>query len=143
MKKYLIFILCIFIVVFSLVGCKMAYKKMLHLDKVKTYFPIECEGIYGEEFIYSIYFDDLLVDKHFEDVRNLLDYLQDDNSLDDHYLGYVEAIVLDNRVVIIHDIGNVGEKDTLAVHDVLTGLNDIRGIKKVVINEKALFTMVI
>ena len=96
------------------------WDKTMKIDKLQLNYEAHMVGCDGEMFYYSIYFE------------NAVDKACDEFGED--YIGYIDINIKDNIVSIYHDTGNVEDCDS-AVRAVLKSLNNVTGIKNVVINE--------
>jgi hypothetical protein len=114
----------------------MDFEEILGIDQLDLYFDTSVEGFDGECFSYSVYFDSSTAEEMLADVEAAMEDAVDAFGGEDHYIGYISASVEDDKVFIYHDLGGVEPEDNnAAIHTVLKALNDVKGIKNVVINE--------
>lgn len=104
----------------------------MKLDKIQLNYEAHMVGYGGEKYCYSIYFENAATDENCNEVDNAVDKACDEFGED--YIGYIDINIKDNIVSIYHDTGNVEDCDS-AVRTVLKSLNNVTGIKNVVINE--------
>ncbi len=108
------------------------WDKTMKIDKLQLNYEAHMVGCDGEMFYYSIYFENAATDENCNEVDNAVDKACDEFGED--YIGYIDINIKDNIVSIYHDTGNVEDCDS-AVRTVLKSLNNVTGIKNVVINE--------
>lgn len=107
----------------------------LGLTKLDLSYIAHAEGIEGECFNYSVYFTDDTADElKANAVRNALSSF-DFELIDDDYNGYMDVSVENNKVLIYLDLGNVEpQNENKIIYGVLLALNNVQGIKMVIIN---------
>jgi hypothetical protein len=110
--------------------------KMMGLDKLELYYESHMAGIDGENFSYSIYLEDNnIYDKFIEVSKAITEFIKpyDDKDI---YMGYIDITKDDEKVSIYLDLGNVEPQyEDVAIKGILKALNDVQGIKSVIINE--------
>ena len=109
---------------------------MLGLTTLPLSYPAHAEGLDGECFYYSVYFTDGTADEAKADAVCKAVEAYDFNTADDGYAGYLDISATDGKVFIYLDLGNVEPQDTNnVIHGILLALNNVDGIKNVVVNE--------
>ena len=98
-------------------------------------------GIDGECFNYNIYFKDMLNDEKVEEIKDVIEKFKNQyNDNDDSYIGYIDVSKDGNRVNIYLDLGNVSPNyENISIQGILKAINNVEGIKQVLINEDAVF----
>lgn len=109
---------------------------ILGISKLALDYTAHAEGIEGECFYYSVYFaDDTAGEEKAEIVSNAVESF-DLGLADDEYSGYLSITADNDKVQIYLDLGNVqGKNEKKVIHGILLALNNVRGIKSVIINE--------
>lgn len=115
------------------------FDSIVGLDKLELNYEAHVVGFEGETFSFNIYFEDILTDEKFEETDEAIGEFF--TSYDDEvYLGYVDVSREDDKVYIYLDTGNVEpENSNLAIEGILKALNNVPGIKSVLINEDCSF----
>ncbi len=109
---------------------------MMGLDKLDLYYEAHVAGLDGECFSYSIYFDDVITDKKFEETHKAIDEFLKPYMAKKIYLGYIDVSKKDDKIFIYHDLGNVNPNyENIAINGILKALNNVTEIKSVIINE--------
>ncbi len=112
------------------------FDSMLGLDKIKPYYEAHMEGIEGECFDYSIYFEDAVTDEKFEEVCKAIREFHKPYDDKDIYLGYIDVSKQDDKIFIYLDLGNVDPNyENTSIQGILKALNNVSGIKSVIVNE--------
>lgn len=109
----------------------------LAITKLSLNYTAHVDGIDGECFNYSVYFDDDIADEEKATaVRNAVKSF-DLGLTDDDYTGYLSISADNEKVSIYLDLGNVHEQnEKKIIQCILLALNNVRGIKSVIINEE-------
>ena len=109
----------------------------LGITRLGLSYPTHTEGIEGECFNYSVYFtDDTAGEEKAATVRNVVESF-DLGLKDDDYAGYLSISADNDKVSIYLDLGNVQSgNENKVIHGILLALNNVQGIKSVIINEK-------
>jgi len=110
---------------------------VLGITRLGLSYPTHTEGIEGECFNYSVYFtDDNAGEEKAATVRNVVESF-DFGLKDDDYAGYLSISADKDKVSIYLDLGNVQPgNENKVIHGILLALNNVQGIKSVIINEK-------
>lgn len=109
---------------------------MMGFDELGLYYEAHIAGIDGECFLYSVYFEDGITDGKFEETDNAIGEFIRPYSEQDVYLGYIDVSKLDDKINIYLDLGNVDPEDSdTAIKGILKALNNVTGIKQVIVNE--------
>jgi hypothetical protein len=116
----------------------MEYKldSMMGFDKPELYYEAHMVGIDGETFSYSVYFEENPTDEKLTEAINAItEFLAPYN--DKHiYLGYVDVSKEEDKLRVYLDLGNVNpEYEDVAIKGILKALNNVQGIKSVIVNE--------
>ena len=113
---------------------------IIGLDTLDLKYEAHLAGIDGENFTYSVYFENGVTDEAFEAVKTAVTSFAERYEANDIYLGYIDISKTDENVCIYLDLGNTGaEHQNTAIQGILTALNDTAGISSVIINEDAGF----
>lgn len=109
--------------------------RMMGLDQLDLYFEAHMEGIDGECFNYSVYFEDGCPDAKVEETDRAVTEFAESFDEED-YPGYMDVSKMDDKANIYLDLGNTDpeESDTI-IKGILKALNQVAGIKTVIINE--------
>ncbi|MBQ8950969.1 MAG: hypothetical protein IJ167_01250 [Lachnospiraceae bacterium] len=114
----------------------MDFNEILGIDQLNLYFDISVDGFDGECFSYSVYFEGVTAEERLADIQAAMDSAIEAFGGEDHYMGYIDVTVEGDKVFVYHDLGGVEpEENNAAIHAALKALNDVKGIKNVVINE--------
>lgn len=109
---------------------------MMGFDKLGLYYEAHMAGFDGECFLYSVYFEDELTDEKFAEADEAIGEFFRPYSEQDIYLGYVDVSKAEDKVIIYLDLGNVEPEDSdTAIKGILKALNNVVGIKQVIVNE--------
>ncbi|MDE7098822.1 MAG: hypothetical protein K2O60_06715 [Ruminococcus sp.] len=110
--------------------------KSMGLDKLGLYYSIKADGIDGECFHYSVYLDgDVTEEKCYEIGIAIGEFFAsyDEKEI---YTGYLDISKEDDKIFIYLDLGNVKPQyEDISINGILQALNNVSGIKSVVINE--------
>ena len=112
------------------------FDSIIGLDKLDLSYEAHLEGIDGENFTYSVYFENGVTDEHFGAVEKaVIDFVQPYET-GGVFLGYIDVSKADDNICVYLDLGNTDEgQENTAIHGILTALNGVEGIKSVIINE--------
>ncbi|MDO5559840.1 MAG: hypothetical protein Q4F95_09615 [Oscillospiraceae bacterium] len=109
---------------------------MIGVDRLGLYFEAHVADIDGECFNYSVYFENGITDEKFEETNKAIAEFMKPYNDEDTYLGYIDVTKEDDKVSIYLDLGNVDpDYEDTAIHGILEALNNVSGIKSVIINE--------
>ena len=115
------------------------WDQVLGLTKLSLNYTVHAEGIEGECFTYSVYYNDDTADEEKAEAVKSAIQAFDFNLKDDDYIGYLDISLDKNKVSIYLDLGNVEpQNENNIIHGILLAINNIHGIKKVIINEGCL-----
>ena len=108
----------------------------LGLNKLSLNYEVHAEGIEGECFTYSVYFEGEAGEAEAEKINDAINNY-DFKLVDDDYIGYTDVTADDGKITIYLDLGNtVPQNEDKIIHGILLAINDIQGIKKVIVNEE-------
>lgn len=117
-----------------------AFDSMIGLDELELNYEAHVVGFDGENFDFNIYFEDELTDAKFEETNNAIGEFFKSYNEQEIYLGYLDVLRKENKVFVYLDLGNVEpEYSNTAIHGILNTLNNVSGIKTVLINENSGF----
>lgn len=117
-----------------------AFDSMIGLDELELNYEAHVVGFDGENFTFSVYFEDGLTDAEFEETDNVIGEFFKSYNERDIYLGYIDVLKQEDKVFVFLDLGNVEpEYSNTAIHGILNALNNVSGIKTVLINENSGF----
>lgn len=109
---------------------------MIEFDKLGLYYEAHMAGLDGECFHYSVYFENGLTDEKFEETDKAIDEFLKPYNEKEIYLGYIDISKDDDKIFIYLDLGNVNpEYEETAIKGILKVLNNVSGIKSVIVNE--------
>lgn len=107
----------------------------LGLKKLSLRYPVHAEGMEGECFTYSVYFETIAGEQERTAVINAIK-TYDFNLSGDDYIGYIDVTMKDGKVEIYLDLGNTQpENEEKIIHGILLALNALEGIHRVIVNE--------
>lgn len=110
---------------------------MMGFDKLGLYYEVHMAGIDGECFHYSIYFKEGLIQKKWQETELAVNDFIDSYDV---YLGDIDILQEDDKVMIELDLGNVeSEYENIAIEGILKALNNVFGIDSVILNEDSEF----
>jgi hypothetical protein len=109
---------------------------MMGFDKLGLYYEVHMAGIDGENFSYNVYFEENPTDETLMEVNNAVtDFLSPYNDKD-IYLGYIDVSKNNDKLSVYLDLGNSDpEYEDTAIKGILKTLNNVQGIKSVIVNE--------
>ncbi|MBD5096564.1 MAG: hypothetical protein HDT40_06120 [Lachnospiraceae bacterium] len=112
------------------------FGSMMGFDKLNLYFEVHVAGFDGECFNYSVYLEDGYSDDKLKEIDTAINEFikpYNDKEID---LGYVDVSKEDEKVNIYLDTGNVEPEDIdTAITGIVKALNNVSGIKNVIVNE--------
>lgn len=112
------------------------FDDMMKFEKLGLYYEAHMAGLDGECFYYSIYFENGLTDEKFEETDKAIDEFLKPYNEKEIYLGYIDISKDDDKIFIYLDLGNVNPDDEeTAINGILKALNNVSGIKLVIVNE--------
>jgi hypothetical protein len=104
-------------------------------DKLGLYYNVHMAGIDGENFYYSVYFNNFTDDKLQETIKAINEYTKSFEERD-IYLGYIDVTKGNGKLEIYLDLGNTAPMyEDVAIKGILHALNTVSGIDYVVVNE--------
>ncbi|MDE7253610.1 MAG: hypothetical protein K2O32_11800 [Acetatifactor sp.] len=117
-----------------------AFDSMIGLEELELNYEAHVMGFEGENFFFSIYFEDGFTDAKFEETDNVIGEFFKSYDEQEIYLGYLDVLKQEDKVSVFLDLGNVEpEYCNTAIHGILNALNNVSGIKTVLINENSGF----
>ncbi|MDE7365170.1 MAG: hypothetical protein K2N27_09900 [Ruminococcus sp.] len=112
------------------------WTKSMGLDKLGLYYEIKMDGMDGECFDYSIYLDGDVTEEKYKEICNAVHDFQEPYEKKDIYMGYYSVSKEDDKILIYLDLGNVKPQyEDVSINGILQALNNVSGIKSVIINE--------
>lgn len=109
---------------------------MMGFDKMDLYYEVHMAGIDGECFNYSVYLEDGYSDAKLEEMKKAIDDFIIPYEDEDINLGYIDVSKNDDKVNIYLDLGNADpEESDTAIKGILRTINNVPGIKSVILNE--------
>lgn len=110
--------------------------KLMGLDKLGLYYSIKVDGIEGECFDYSVYLDGEVTEEKCHEIGKAVHDFREPYKEKDIYMGYLNISKEDDKIFIYLDLGNVKPQyEQVSINGILQALNNVSGIKSVVINE--------
>lgn len=110
--------------------------KAMGFDKLGLYYNIRMDGLDGECFEYSVYFENGLTDEKFGEADKAIDEFLKPYNEKEIYMGYIAVSRKDDKINIYLDLGNVKPQyENVSIKGILQALNNVSGIKSVVVNE--------
>ncbi|MBE5934080.1 MAG: hypothetical protein E7263_11755 [Lachnospiraceae bacterium] len=110
--------------------------EMMGIDQLELNFEAHVLGIDGECFSYSVYFNNGVAENNLGAVKKAIEDFAISHNSEDSYIGYIDVTSMDDKISIYLDLGNVEpENSNVALYGILTALNEVDGIEKVLINE--------
>ena len=114
--------------------------KSMGFDKLGLYYDIKMDGLEGECFDYSVYLDGEITEEKYKEIYKAVDEFFEPYYEKDIYTGYLDISAYDEKILIYLDLGNVNPQyENVSINGILQALNNVSGIKSVVINEGAGF----
>lgn len=116
------------------------FDAMMGIDKLALDFEAHVVGFDGECFMYSVYFNNAINEEDFVAVKESVGSFAGEAENNGDYVGYIDVTNEGDKIRIYLDLGNVEPENTEASFcGVLTALNKVSGIEKVLINEDSGF----
>jgi hypothetical protein len=109
---------------------------MMGFDRLGLSYEAHIAGIDGENFTYSVYFEDAPTDGQSKEVvKAVAEYLKPYEERD-VYMGYIDVTRDSEKVSIYLDLGNVQPQyEDVAVKGILQALDGVPGVRSVIVNE--------
>lgn len=112
------------------------WTKSMGLDKLGLYYSIKVDSIEGECFNYSVYLDGDVTKEKYKEICNAVHDFRKPYGDKDIYMGYLDISKEDDKIEIYLDLGNVAPNyENTSINGILQALNNVSGIKSVIINE--------
>lgn len=113
------------------------FDSMIGLEDLDLYYEAHLVGLDGECFIYSIYLENEISSEKFEEIKKAIEYFSENFDYNgDDYPGYIDVSIREKNIVIFLDLGNVlPQNEDISIQGILKAINNVEGIKKVMINE--------
>lgn len=111
------------------------FDSMMGFDKLGLYFEAHVAGFDGECFDYSIYFEEGCTDEKLKEINAAIDEFTAPYDEEEIFIGYIDVSKNDEKVSIYLDTGNIDEDIDTVVTGILKALNNVTGIKSVIVNE--------
>lgn len=110
---------------------------MIEFDKLGLYYEAHMAGLDGECFYYSVYFENSLNAEKLDEIDKAIYEFRNPYDDKEIYLGYFDITKADDDKIFIYlDLGNVKpEYEETAIKGILKVLNNVSGIKSVIVNE--------
>ena len=139
MKNIIFIVIVVIVSIFFLSGCANQFVNPmgdpLDFGNLGLKYSVQLKGLDGESFLYGVYFNDTPGDEQVEQVKAALDAYEF-QLVGDDYAGYMDVSLSNNRVLLYVDLGGVApQNENSVIYGVLYALNEVEGIKKVLINE--------
>lgn len=119
-------------------GNKMEYQfdEIMGIDTLELNYEAHAAGFDGECFTFTIYFEEAVTDENLAQINKAVDDFAASYNEKGIYIGYIDVSQKDDNAFIYLDLGNVGEEDcNTSIHGILMALNNIPGIRTVILNE--------
>lgn len=112
------------------------FYQWIGIEKTELYYEVHLVQL-DEGFFYDVYFDNEITSQKLDEINNLVEnFKKNYNYNGDDYAGFISVSKDDDIIHIYLDIGNVlPENEKISAQGVLKLLNDVDGIKKVMIND--------
>lgn len=110
------------------------FDRMMGIDTLELNYDAHVAGFDGECFTFTIYFEDAVTDGNLAEINKAIDDFAVPYNEKDIYIGYIDVSQKDDNGFIFLDLGNV-EDCNASIHGILMALNNIAGIKTVILNE--------
>jgi hypothetical protein len=109
---------------------------MMGFDELGLYYEVHMAGIDGENFSYNVYFEGNPTDENLREAINAITEFLAPYNDKDIYLGYIDVSKKEDKLFVYHDLGNTDpEYSEVAIKGILKALNNVQGIKSVIVNE--------
>jgi hypothetical protein len=116
------------------------FDNMMGFDKLELYYEVHMAGFDGENFSYNVYLDKNPDDEKLTEVSHAIGEFFAPYESKEIYLGYVNVSKDEDKLSVYLDIGNVKpEYEDVAIKGILKALNNVKGIKLVIVNEECDF----
>ena len=113
----------------------MDFDEIFGFSALGLRFPVSVAGFDGEDFRYSVYFDEDPEGKK-DAVETAAAQFESECEARNMYPGWFGVSCQDGKVMIVHDLGNVDPEDIVpAIRGLLAAIDAVDGIREVVINE--------
>lgn len=113
------------------------FDSILGIDQLDLNYEAHVAGFDGESFLYSVYFDGGVTDEKAEEIQQVMADYSSQNGDEENYMGYIDVYKGEDQMMIYLDLGGVSEENSnMAVTGILKVLNNVAGIKSVIINEE-------
>ncbi len=110
--------------------------KAMGFDKLGLYYNIGIDGLDGECFDYSVYLDGDVTGEKYQEISSAISEFFSFYDEKEIYMGYLDISRKDDKIFIYLDLGNVNPNDEeTAIKGILKALNNVSGIKSVIVNE--------
>lgn len=112
------------------------FYQWIGIEKTELYYEVHLVQL-DEGFFYDVYFDNEITSEKLDEINNLVEnFKKNYNYNGDDYAGFISVSKDDDIIHIYLDIGNVlPENEKISAQGILKLLNDVDGIKKVMIND--------
>lgn len=108
----------------------------MNFDKLNLYYNTRMDGFDGECFDYSVYLDGDVTEEKYKEICKAVHDFRNPYDEKDIYMGYLDISAYDDRIFIYLDLGNVKpDYENVSINGILQALNNVSGIKSVVVNE--------
>lgn len=112
------------------------FYQWIGMEKSELYYEVHLVQL-DEGFFYDVYFDNEITTQKLDEINNLVENFEKNyNYNGDDYAGFISVSKDDSIIHIYLDIGNVlPENEKISAQGILKLLNNVDGIKKVMIND--------
>lgn len=108
----------------------------MNFSRLNLYYEARLNGIEGECFDYSVYLDGEVTEEKRREISSAIGEFFAPYDEKEIYTGYLNISRKDDRIYIYLDLGNVEPQyENVSIEGILLALNNVSGIKYVVINE--------
>lgn len=111
------------------------FDEILGISSLELNYEAHVAGFDGECFTFTIYFENAVTDGDLAEINKAVDDFMQPYNEEDIYLGYIDVSRKDDNGFIYLDLGNA-EDCNEAIHGILMALNNVAGIKSVILNEQ-------
>lgn len=113
------------------------FDSIFGIEQLDLNYEAHVAGFDGESFLYSVYFDGGVADEKAEEIQQVMADYSSQNGDEENYMGYIDVYKGEDQIMIYLDLGGVSEENSnMAVTGILKALNNVAGIKSVIINEE-------
>lgn len=118
-------------------GNKMEYEfdEIMGIDTLELNYEAHAAGFDGECFTFTVYFEEAVTDDNLAQINKAVDDFAASYNEKGIYIGYIDVSKKDDNAFIYLDLGNVEEDCNTSIHGILMALNNIPGIRTVILNE--------